>query len=487
MSLNSLATWNSAPSKEGVTGPFRRHALPMAWDFAEANALLVGQPSELTTSTEWVSRVVSALPSGLGEVSQVSATNRDYEAALVSTDPPYYDNIGYADLSDYFYIWLRRSLRLVLPNLFGTLRTPKSDELIADPYRHKSKEGATRFFEDGFREVFRRVRRSAPADFPISVFYAFKQSEEDRDGEASTGWETLLEGMIRSGWTITATWPIRTERSGRMLSIDTNALASSIVLTCRPRDAHAPETDRRGLINALKAELPSALRDLQQGGIAPVDLAQAAIGPGMAVFSRYARVVEPDGSPMRVRSALVLINQILAEVLSEQEGDFDSDTRFCIKWFETHGFDHGQFGEAETLSKAMDVSVAGLDRAGVLKARAGVVQLLSPAELPDDYDPVVDDRISVWEVVVHLAKRLDEKGIDEAGHLMAAARGRIDLDTAKELAYLLFAICEKRNWAKTALLFNALGSAWSDIENASRSAVSTRAFQQRFDFFAEED
>ncbi|GGL28054.1 hypothetical protein [Planomonospora parontospora] len=245
--------------------------------------------------------------------------------------------------------------------------------------------------------------------------------------------------------------------------------------------------DRRGLINALKTELPAALHKLQQGGIAPVDLAQAAIGPGMAVFSRYVRVTEPDGSPMRVRAALVLINQILAEVLSEQEGDFDSDTRFCIEWFKSHGFDEGKFGQAETLSKAMDTSVAGLDRSGVLKARAGIVRLFSPDELPETYNPQVDDRISVWEVVMHLAKRLDEQGIEAAGQLMTAAKGRVDLDTAKELSYLLFSICERRNWAKTALFFNTLGSEWSEIEKAARSAGTGVMAQGAFDFSEGED
>ena len=272
-----------------------------------------------------------------------------------------------------------------------------------------------------------------------------------------------------------------------MLSVGTNALASSVVLACRPRSGSANVIDRRGLINALKAELPDALRDLQQGGIAPVDLAQAAIGPGMAVFSRYAQVTEADGSPMRVRAALVLINQMLSEVLSEQDNDFDSDTRFCINWFEIHGFDEGKFGDAESISKAMDTSVAGLDRSGVLKSRAGIVQLFSPGELPDIYDPEADDRISVWEVVMHLAKRLDEQGIGAAGQLMAAAKLRIDLDTAKELAYRLFAICERRNWAKTALLFNALGSEWREIENAARSAAPIGSGQGMFDFTPEED
>ena len=486
-SLTNLATWNAAPSKESVTGAFRRQALPMAWDFGEANAFLKGQPSEFMTSAEWVARCLNALPMGKGEASQVDAASRGYGGVLVATDPPYYDNITYADLSDFFYVWLRRSLLSIFPGLLGTLLTPKADELIASPYRHGGAEGAVQFFEDGFRSVFGRIQNSASNDFPITVYYAFKQSEIDDGGEASTGWETLLEGMIRAGWAITATWPIRTERSGRMISVGANALASSVVLACRCRLQHAPSIDRRSLINALKSELPNALRDLQQGGIAPVDLAQAAIGPGMAVFSRYAKVTEPDGSPMRVREALKLINQILAEVLSDQQNDFDSDTRFCIEWFRGQGFDEGKFGDAEMLSKAMVTSVDGLDRAGVLRARAGIVQLFSPAEFPEAYDPLADDRISVWEVVMHLTKRLDEQGVEAAGQLMAAAKRRVDLDAAKELAYLLFSICEKRNWAKTALLFNALGSSWTEIERASRKAPPIASAQGTFDFNEDED
>ncbi|WP_433243500.1 DUF1156 domain-containing protein [Streptosporangium sp. CA-135522] len=482
---NRIVTWSS--SRDQARNLFARQAIPMSWDFVEVSPF-AGAAGDFGVSLETARKVLGNVPARLsGSAHQISATDRSYKEVVVSTDPPYYDNIGYADLADFFYVWLRRSLGPTFPDLLGTLLTPKVDELVADPFRRGGKDEATKFFENGFQRVFALIRQDAPEHFPIAVFYAFKQSEMDESGEASTGWETLLEGMIRSGWTITATWPIRTERAGRSREIGSNALASSVVLACKPRRETAGVTDRRGLINALKAKLPGALRDLQQGGIAPVDLAQAAIGPGMAVFSRYAQVAEANGSPMRVRTALILINQILADVLSEQEGDFDADTRFCIKWFETYGFDEGKFGQAETLSRAMDTTVAGLDRSGVLKSRGGIVQLLSPHELPSDYDPQADDRISVWEVVMHLARRLDEKGIGKAGQLMAAAKLRIDLDTAKELAYLLFSICERRNWAKTALLFNALGSAWSEIEKVARTASPAAMTQGTFDFTPEED
>src|ERR1019366_8837168 len=290
-----------------------------------------------------------------------AATLRD-PTALISTDPPYYDNIGYSDLSDFFYVWLRRSLRRIHPDLLSTMLVPKAEELVANPYRHDGKDGARDFFEDGFRRVFARARKSALADFPITVYYAFKQSDAGDDGTASTGWETLLDGMIRSGWAITATWPMRSELSNRMLGQGTNALASAIVLALRPRPDDAPTTDRRGLIAALHDELPDALRKLQQGAIAPVDLPQAAIGPGMAVFSRYAKVIENDGTTMTVRSSLARINEILDQVLNEQEGDFDASTRFAIAWYRQHGYATGKFGVADDLARARNTVVETMER-----------------------------------------------------------------------------------------------------------------------------
>jgi putative DNA methylase len=390
---------------------------------------------------------------------------------LVATDPPYYDNVGYADLADFFYVWLRRSLVGIYPELTGTVLTPKADELVADPFRQGNDELAEQFFEHGFNDVFSQICRSTPHKYPITVFYAFKQSESDADGgHASTGWETLLEGMLTAGWAVTATWPVRTERRGRMRDIGSNALASSIVLACRPRSADAGFTDRRGLIGALREEFPDALRKLEQGKIAPVDLRQAAIGPGMAVFSRYARVNEPDGSRMRVRAALSLINQVLDEKLSQLEGDVSAETRWCVEWFKHYHFESGPFGTAETLSRGVDTSVDGLERAGVLKSRAGKVKLLSVEELPEGYNPAIDDRTSEWEICLHLAKRLQDQGADAAARLIAAARNAaaVDLDDVKELAYLLYSIAEKKGWAETALLFNNLGTSWTDLEDASR-------------------
>jgi len=378
--------------------------------------------------------------------------------------------VGYSDLSDFFYIWLRRSVGDIYPELLGTVLTPKSDELVANPFRHVN---ANNFFEDGYTKVFSRICEDSPRHFPITVFYAFKQTETDDDGgHASTGWETLLEGMLTAGWTVTGTWPVRSERGSRVRAIGSNALASSIVLVCRPRPADAGFTDRRGLITALRGEFPEALRKLEQGKVAPVDLRQAAIGPGMAVFSRYARVNEPDGSAMRVRAALSLINQVLDEKLSQLEGNVSADTRFCVEWFKQFGFDSGPFGTAETLSKGIDTSIPGLDRAGVLRSVAGKVKLLSVRDIPDFCDPAADDRTSEWEICLHLAKALQDRGADGAARLMAAGRDvpGIDLDDVKELAYLLYSIAEKKGWAETALLFNNLGTSWTDLEDASRKA-----------------
>ncbi|MDQ3273957.1 MAG: hypothetical protein M3Q39_02710, partial [Actinomycetota bacterium] len=484
----AVCGWDSSPKMEAIRGVFARQALSMVWDFAEAN-VFGGSSGDMTEDLDWVRRVVGRVtPRRPGHATQVSARARGYKGYLISTDPPYYDNVGYANLSDFFYVWLRRSLGPALPSVLGTMLTPKSDELVADPYRHDGQQQARDFFERGFVEVFARIRRETPADYPITVFYAFKQSETESGEVASTGWEVLLEGMIRSGWEITATWPIRTELGNRIKALATNSLASSVVLACRPRDDAAPATSRRAFLGALKGELPSALRDLQQGSVAPVDLAQAAIGPGMAVYSRYAKVVEADGSDMTVRTALALINHALDEVLSEQEGDFDSDTRFCLKWFRQFEWNEAGTGQADVLARATNTSTSGLERAGVFRAVAGKARLLVPADVKPGWDPLADDRISVWEVVLHVAKVLDEHGADAAAALLAAAGQRVDLDTAKELTYLLYSVCERNGWARSGLLFNGLGTSWLDLELAARNAPATAgATQHTLDFDGDDD
>jgi len=487
----SICSWDSSPKMEAVRGLFARQAIPMAWDYAEANVFGASSGNYLE-DLDWVTRVLERLPIAVEQsarATQADATSVPTVDALISTDPPYYDNIGYSDLSDFFYVWLRRSLRSVYPDLLSTMLVPKAEELVANPYRHQGAEGARDFFEDGFRRVFARARETALADYPITVYYAFKQSDAGDDGTVSTGWETLLDGMIRSGWAITATWPMRSEMSNRMLSLGTNALASSIVLALRPRPDDSPTTDRRGLIAALHDELPDALRKLQQGAIAPVDLPQAAIGPGMAVFSRYAKVIENDGSTMRVRSALARINEILDQVLNEQEGDFDAATRFAIAWYRQHGYTTGKFGVADDLARARNTAVETLVRDGILMSAAGKVTLLSPAAMPEGYDVLADDRVGAWEVLHHLIAILERDGLLVAGAFVRSVQerpdGAVDVELVKELAFLLFSIAEKNGWTQDALAFNTVATAWPEVVQAARSTQTNSGEQAAFDF--EED
>ncbi|GAB3031556.1 DUF1156 domain-containing protein [Parafrigoribacterium mesophilum] len=485
----SLSRWNSAPSKESVSDVFARQAIPMVWDFAEGNPLQWG-PANVLWSVEWVARAVNNLPLGSGAVEQADAASRSFSGLLLSTDPPYYDNIGYSDLSDFFYVWMRRSLRPIQPKLLGTMLVPKAEELVANPYRHRSTEGAKAFFEAGFEHVFAHARESASEDYPIAVYYAFKQSETDEGGEASTGWETILSSMVRAGWSVTATWPVRSERGGRMISVGTNALASSVVLALRPRPSDATVTDRRGFIAAMKRELGPALRELQQGGIAPVDLPQSAIGPGMAVFSRYAKVIESDGSEMTVRSALARINEVLDELLTEQEGDFNPTTRFAIAWYRGNGYEAGAFGDAENLARARATAVAAMERSGILTARAGKVQLYRPGDLSGDYDVAMDRHTSAWEALQHTIRIQESMGIPAAGAFLHEAsrrtNGPVDLDLVKQLAYLLFQVAEKNGWTKDAISFNGIATSWSELLDSGRTSahVSTAATLD-FDALAE--
>ncbi|HTU22450.1 MAG TPA: hypothetical protein VMG10_30700 [Gemmataceae bacterium] len=425
------------------------------------------------------------LSAQIGRRKQLDATAviNGTEHPMISTDPPYYDNIGYADLSDFFYIWLRRSLKGVYPSLFATALTPKAQELIASPYRHDgNKLTAQKFFETGLGQAFARMHEAQTCDYPLTVYYAFKQSEalegnHDYDSSevvktASTGWETMLAGLILSGFSITGTWPMRTELGNRMVGMGTNVLASSIVLVCRPRPASASLATRKEFMNALRRELPDALKNLQHGNIAPVDLAQASIGPGMAVFTRYSKVIETDGCAMPVRTALGIINQVLDEVLAEQEGEFDADTRWALAWFEQFGIDEGAFGDAETLSKAKDTAINGLVEAGIVKARRGKVQLFCRADLPENWDPAKDKRLTVWETTQHLIRTLELKGETEAAALLNKLGGIAE--TARDLAYRLYSICERKKWAEEALAYNGLVIAWPEL---TKLALSERTRQ----------
>ena len=484
----NLARWR--PDADKTAPAFGRPAMGMVWDFAETMPF-AGAGGDWIGVIDGAAKTLEGLrPAAAGFGAQQSAQDVAFTSNIgLSTDPPYYDNIGYSDLSDFFYVWLRQSLRNVHPELLGTVLVPKAEELVANPHRHDGQDGARDFFEAGFRHVFARIRATAPPEFPITVYYAFKQSDSGDDGTASTGWETLLDGMIRSGWAITATWPMRTEGATRMRNLGSNALASSIVLALRPRPDDAPTTDRRGLIAALHDELPDALRKLQQGTIAPVDLPQAAIGPGMAVFSRYAKVIENDGTPMTVRSSLARINEILDQVLNEQEGDFDAATRFAIAWYRQHGYRTGKFGVADDLARARNTAVETLVRDGILTSAAGKVTLLSPANMPEGYDVLADDRVGAWEVLHHLIAFLERDGLPVAGAFLANAQerqdGAIDVELVKELSFLLFSIAEKNGWTQDALAFNTVATAWPDVVQAARAVQPGTGEQAAFDF--EED
>jgi putative DNA methylase len=466
---STICTWDSSPKMEALRNTFARHAIPMTWDFAEANPFSESSGNWLN-NVEWAAKALAVLGIGTpGSVKQLDATAGGWAEGMFSTDPPYYDNIGYADLSDFFYVWLRRSLVAVYPDIFSTLLVPKSQELVATPYRFDgSRERAQQFFEAGFGRAFVQMRQSQTAEIPLTVYYAFKQSESEEDDDdvaaasmASTGWETMLEGMIRSDFQVTGTWPLRSELSNRPVASGTNALASSIVLACRPRPELAPITTRREFISSLKKELPQALRDLQKGNIAPVDLAQAAIGPGMAVFSRYNKVLETDGSPMRVRTALGLINQTLDEVLSEQEGEFDPDTRWALAWFEQHAFDEGLYGEAEVLATAKALSVSALDETKILHSRAGKVRLLRRDELSADWNPTAEHRLTVWAVTQHLIRSLDKNGETATATLASKVGGLAE--TARDLAYRLYILSERKGWAEEAGYYNSLVVSWPAI------------------------
>jgi putative DNA methylase len=462
---SSLCVWENRMDR--LRGTFGRQALPMVWDFVETNPL-AGAGGDIYGTAHSLSEVLDKLASEIkGSATQQDAQRQAWSAAkVVSTDPPYYDNIGYADLSDFFYLWLRRSLRPIFPELFATLAVPKAEELVATPYRHGGKQRAESFFLKGMTQAMHCVAEQSHPSFPVTIYYAFKQSETETDaGTASTGWETFLGAVIRAGFAVSGTWPMRSELATRNIGRGTNALASSIVLVCRRHSATAATATRREFLAALKAELPQALSHLQRGNIAPVDLAQAAIGPGMAVYTRYSSVLDAEGKPLSVREALALINQTLDEALAEQEGDFDSDTRWALAWFEQSGFDEGEYGVAETLSKAKNTSVKGLEDAGILKSSRGKVRLLRPDELANDWDPATDARLTNWETVHHLIRALEADGESQAAGLVAKLGTKAE--PARELAYRLYTLCERKKRSNEALSYNALVQSWLEITRLS--------------------
>lgn len=447
----------------------------MVWDYVEVNPFSSSAGNWNDACIGLLDQAIAATPSNMkiGFAQQADATSTVFlssKLTVISTDPPYYDNIGYADLSDYSYSWLRKNLRTVFPEIFGTLLVPKEPELVATPYRFNGdKIAAEKHFEAGLIQSFANMRQIIPPDFPLTVYYAFKQQEMVvEEGTASTGWETMLTGLIKTGFQIVGTWPMRTERGGRMVSVGTNALASSIVLVCRPRPEDAPLTSRREFVNALRRELPPALREMQSGNIAPVDLAQASIGPGMAVYSRYRQVLEPSGERLTVRTALQLINYELDAYLAEQEGSMDEDSRFAVAWFEQVGFQEGSFGQADVLARAKNTSVEGLANAGILQAGAGKVRLLHWTELDPGWDPATDRRLTVWEATHHLIERLNTYGEEGAARLLAKMSPELAAE-ARQLAYRLYSICERKGWAEPARDYNALVISWSASQEQARA------------------
>lgn len=465
---NSLVTWKV--DAQCPVHVFARQALPMTWDFPEANPLSDSSGSWDSMLTNLLrSATEKAFATTQGYAFQANAQAQEVSKnKVISTDPPYYDNVPYADLSDFFYIWLRRSLKAFYPEVFATVAVPKSEELVAFAYRHQDgKAGAEKFFLDGMTEAMHRLAEQAHPAFPVTIYYAFKQSQtDDASGTASTGWETFLEGVVRAGFCITATWPMRTELGSRMRGMGSNALASSIVLACRKRDAEALTVSRREFIRELNSALPVALDEMTRGGvnspIAPVDLSQAVIGPGMAIFSQYSAVLEADGTPMSVRTALQLINRFLAE------DDFDHDTQFCLHWFEQQGWATGKFGEADVLARAKGTSVAGLQATGVVESSKGELRLLRWTELPLDWSPETDTRLPVWEALHHLIRALNQDGESAAGALLARMPARAE--PIRALAYRLYTLCERKGWTDDARAYNELVTAWSAIEQAAGEA-----------------
>lgn len=478
---NTLTGWRSGNEK--IMKLFNLNAIPMVWDFGEAN-LLANVVGGFITNVEYQSKCLQKIfPYSQGIAYQAdAATNFPPAAPIISTDPPYYDNVGYADLSDFFYIWLRRMLKTVFPNIFTTMLVPKHQELVATPFRHGNKEQAEAFFMDGMTQAMSNMAKHSHPMYPVTIYYAFKQSETKDIGTASTGWEAFLGAVIKAGFSITGTWPLRTEQGIRSRSQSSNALASSILLVCRKRPNNAETISRKQFLRELENELPIALDDMIGGKegaspIAPVDLAQAAIGPGMAVFTNYIGVLEADGSPMSVHTALILINKALDEYFTRAESNMGSDTRFCVDWFQQYGFKAGPFGEADVLARAKATSVEGLGTAGVVESGGGEVRLLRLGEYPDDWDPQRDMRVPIWEACHHICRALQESEM-AAGELLARMPEKAE--PIRQLAYRLYTLCERKGWAQEALLYNGLITSWRAILEASHE-IGHRDEQLSFD------
>ena len=465
---SSVCSWDA--SRDSIRGVFGRQAIPMVWDFAEADTLKFGAGSYFNAIQQIIkclAELSSQVESGAKQAN--AAVQTISENRFISTDPPYYDNISYANLSDFFYVWLRRSLRDVFPNLLATISVPKAEELIAAPNRHGGKTAAEDFFLDGMTETMSGLVRQAHPSAPVTIYYAFKSSETKDGSTTSTGWVTFLEAVLRSGFSLSGTWPFRTELSNRMVGSGSNALASSVVLVCRKRPTDAPTISRREFIRELNDTLPEAHDEMtgkslgQSSPVTPVDMSQAIIGPGMAIFSKYEAVLEADGTPMTVKTALQLINRFLAEDV------FDSDTQFCLAWFEEFGWKKGDFGQADTLARAKNSSVDGIAEAGVITSGAGEVQLKSWKDYETDWDPESDSRIPAWELLHHLI-RLLQISETAAADVLAHEKVVSLVPATRQLAYRLYTLCERKGWADEARPYNELIASWDGIEVAAAAA-----------------
>jgi putative DNA methylase len=476
---STLCTWDSSPKMEALRNTFGRQAIPMTWDFAEGNPFSSAS-GNFISNVEWVTKVIEKLvPAAEGAERQMDAQTVLYPAGVViSTDPPYYDNIGYADLSDFFFSWMKRSIRSVFPESFGVMATPKAEELVATQYRHGTREAADRFFLEGMRDAIANMARQSSPDFPATIYYAFKQSEVSQEGISSTGWATFLQAVVEAGYAVVGTWPLRTEMASRMIASGTNALANSVVLVCRKKDAVAEVVSRAEFIRALKRELPTAIGELQAANIAPADMPQSAIGPGMGVFSRYRAVLESDDSPMSVKTALQLINRELDEYLGGIQGEFDADTRFAITWFEQNGLKAGDYGTANSIATARGISVESVKHAGIVDSAAGKVRILSRDELDSDWNPEDDHHLTVWECLQHLVRAHEKDGISHDTSVLLK-KINTHAEAVKDLAYCLYDIsANKRKDAKEATAYNALIADWTELTKAAAAIQDTSGDRQ---------
>lgn len=463
---SSICTWHVKAEK--LKSTFGRQAIPMAWDYTECNPL--GD-----SSGNWIGHLnftceaIDNFPSsGIGSVSQADAQTQGLSSyKLVSTDPPYYDNIGYADLSDFFYVWMRRCLKDVWPNLFAGMQVPKAEELVATPYRHGGKEQAETFFLDGMTATMHNLSEKASAAFPTTIYYAFKQSETDNAGTSNAGWETFLEALINAGFLITGTWPMRTELTSGLKASD-NVLASSIVLVCRKRSEDAETVSRAQFNRELRAVMFDALEDMTnvegtRTGIAAVDLAQAAIGPGMGVYSKYAAVLKSDGSKLSVHEAMIEINKEVDRFLHPDGQSYDPSTNFFVTWFETYGFDDGPFGRADVLARAKGTTVDYVVGSEVAESSGGKMRILHYSEYPEDrdYDPQEDPNLPLWEACHRVIRELEKRNRRAAAALLSKMPEKAA--DIRQLAYYLFTYCEKHGDAANARAYNALITSWSEI------------------------